>query len=207
MRCGAVPILVALAKADQRTVTHIDGNEKLLARLCGNRSLAEDHLIYVYVVVNGLKSLDSSPAEALKNDLCHLCAVSLGKLLADIHVVKIVLHKGTVEIAEVVGECRLLCIVLLLKRLDGCLNLTSSALLLIGADDLLTPPEIILLTCIEINGDLLIKLGYLRSEITASRVNDKVLTALLVHVDLDKVVTAAKRAGERSRRGACLRLR
>ena len=166
MRCGAVPILIALANADERAVTHIDGDEKLLACLCRDCTLTEYHLIHVYVIVNGLEGLDSCPATTLKNNLCHLRAVSLCKLLTDIHVVEVILHKGIVEEAKVTRERRLLGIELLLKRLDGCLNFGSSALLLVGTDDLLALLEILLLAYVEVNGNLLIKLRNLCAEIT-----------------------------------------
>ena len=57
VRCRAVPILVTLANADQGAVTHIDGNQELLAGLGGNSALAEYHLIHINVVVNGLEGL------------------------------------------------------------------------------------------------------------------------------------------------------
>ena len=58
MRRGAVPILVALADADEAAVTHINGNEKLLPCLSGDRALAEHHLADIDVVVNSLEGLD-----------------------------------------------------------------------------------------------------------------------------------------------------
>ena len=194
MRCGAVPILIALANADERAVTHIDGNEKLLACLGRHRTLTENHLIHVYVVVNGLEGLNRCPTATLKNDLRHLCAVALSKLLADIHVVEVVLHKGIVEVAKVTGERRLLGIELLLKRLDSRLNLGSSALGLVGADDLLALTEILLLAYVEVNGNLLVELSNLCAEITRSRVDNEILTTVLIHVNLYKVVAAAKRS-------------
>ena len=147
--------------------------------------------------MNGLEGLNCRPSATLKNDLCHLRAVSLGKLLTDIHVVEVILHKGAIEEAKVTGERRLLGIKLLLKRLDRCLNLGSSALLLIGADDLLALSEILLLADVQVNGDLLVELSDLCAEVTRARVDNKVLTSVLVYVDLNKVVAAAKRS-ERS---------
>ena len=49
---GAVPILVSLADTNERAVTHIDGNEQLLARFGGYRSFAEDSFVHIYIVVN-----------------------------------------------------------------------------------------------------------------------------------------------------------
>ena len=46
---------------------------------------------------------------------------------------------------------------------------------------------------IKINGKLLIMLRNLSAEITASRVDNKVFSAILVHIDLDKVIATAKR--------------
>ena len=107
---------------------------------------------------------------------------------------EVVLHKGIVEEAEVTGERRLLGIKLLLKRLDGRLNLVSSALLLIGADDLLTLLEVLFLAYVKVNGDLLIKLRNLCAEITRAGVYYKIFATILVYINLDKVVAAAKSA-------------
>ena len=58
VRCRTIPILVTLTNADERAITHIDGNEQLLASLGRYCTLSEYHLIHVYVVVNGLESLN-----------------------------------------------------------------------------------------------------------------------------------------------------
>ena len=54
--------------------------------------------------------------------------------------------------------------------------------------------KVLLLAYVEVNGDLLVKLRYLCSKVTRARVDNKVLAAVLVYVNLDKVVTAAKSA-------------
>ena len=105
---------------------------------------------------------------------------------------EIVLHKRTVEEAKVTGERGLLRLEFLLKRLDGRLYLSPSALLLVGADYLLSLLEVLLLAYVEVNGNLLIKLGDLSSEITGARMDNEVLSAVLVYVYLNKVITAAK---------------
>lgn len=194
VRCRAVPILVALANADQGTVTHIDGNQELLACLSRNSALAEHHFIHIDVVVNGLESLQGGPAATVQNDLSHLRTISLCELPADIHIVEVVLHKGTVKKAKVTRERRCLSLKIPVQRLQRCLDLGASALLLVGADDLLSLAEIILLAYIQIHSQLLIKLGNLCTEITASGVDHQVLATIGILVDLDKVITAAERA-------------
>ena len=191
---GAVPVLVALTHADQGAVTHIDGDEELLPRLGGDRALAEDHLIHVDVVVDGLKGLQSGPAATLKNDLRHLLAVALGKLLADIHVMEVVLHEGAVEVAEVTGEGGILGLELVLQGLQGGLDLGAPPLGLVGGNDLLPLLEILFLAYVEVNGDLLVVFRHLGAEVAAARVDDEVLPSLLVGVHLDEVVAAAQGA-------------
>lgn len=44
---GAVPVGVALADADQAAVSHIDGDQHLLAGISGNRTLTKDHVVCV----------------------------------------------------------------------------------------------------------------------------------------------------------------
>ena len=72
--------------------------------------------------------------------------------LTDIHIVKVIIHKGAVWEAKVTQKRSLLSLELLLKRLYSCLYLGSSSLLLVGADDLITLFEILLLAYIEVDG-------------------------------------------------------
>lgn len=67
MRCGAIPILVALADADQATVTHVDGDQQLLAGLGGDRALTQDHGVRINIVVDGGKLIDRSKPHALND--------------------------------------------------------------------------------------------------------------------------------------------
>ena len=191
---GAVPVLVALAHTDQGAVPHIDGDEELFALLGRDRALAEDHFVHVDVVVDGLEGLQSGPTAGVQDDLGHLLAVALGELLADIHVVEIILHEGAVEEAEVAGEGGVLGLELLLQSLQGGLDLTAAALGLIGGNDLLPLLEVFLLAHIQVHGDLLVVFCHLGAEIAAARVDDEVLPSRLVGVHLDEVVAAAQGA-------------
>ena len=98
------------------------------------------------------------------------------------------------EVAEVFGKRGLLCLPFLFHSLERILNLASAPRLLVGADDLLAAVEIFLFAEIEIDGDRLIIVCDLRSEIAAARVNDKILVALVIRIDLNEMIAAAERA-------------
>ncbi len=98
--------------------------------------LAEDHLAGVYVIVNGMEAVTAGKAGALHNDLSHLLAAAAGKVLADLHVVKVSVQVYAVQVAQVFGHIRFLSVPS--QLLQGLLDLAPASLLLVALDDLIS---------------------------------------------------------------------
>ena len=189
MRCGAIPILVALAAADQATVTHVDGDQQLLAGLGGDRALTQDHGVRINIVVDGGEGLHRREAHASHDNIHHGLAVEHGELLCQLHIVDIVLEQLTLHIGQIFGDIQL---VLLLERLDGLLDLLEPALglqlvngglnLILGAAPKGTPTLI------------LVVLSHLGAQMTAARVDHQEQPAILCAIHLNEVVAATQRA-------------
>ena len=113
-----------------------------------------------------MESIRPGHPGALQNDLGHFLPVPLRKTLADLYVKEIVLKIRTVYEAQILRDRILL-------RLPGdlferSLYLFSPALLFIGADDLIALLKILFLALIEVDGQLLVEIRDLLSEVAAS---------------------------------------
>ena len=92
-------------------------------------TLAQDALIHVDVVVDGVEGMIPLHAGALQDDLRHLLAAAAGKALADFHIVQIVLQMGAIQIAQVGRDGGLLQLEGLLHGAEFLLDLLTTTLL------------------------------------------------------------------------------
>lgn len=95
-----VPIGVALADADERAITHIHRDDDALPRLRGDGPFAEDHMLDVDVVVDRLPGVDGRKPEPLEDDAPDCAAVEHGVLLAEVHIVDVVLEVLALEMRD-----------------------------------------------------------------------------------------------------------
>ena len=115
---------------------------------------------------------------------------------------QIVLKVAAIEVGEIGGDLRRLCLERAVQLHDSPLQLTAPPLLLVATDKLVTRAEQLVLTVREVDGDVLVVFGNLLAEIAAARVDDKVVRAVRAAVNLDEVIAAAERA-----KAACNALR
>ena len=103
VRSGAVPVLISLADADQRTVAHIERDKELLSLFRRYRALAEYHIIGIDVVVDGGEAIRLVPSHTVHNDVHHRLTVQHGKALDELHIVYVILEQPTLHICQVLG--------------------------------------------------------------------------------------------------------
>lgn len=83
MRGGKVPIRIALAGAKQAAVTHIDGDQQTLTGLCRHRTLTQNHVLHINIVVNRCKLFSHMESHPFDNGIHYRLPVQLGKTLCN----------------------------------------------------------------------------------------------------------------------------
>ena len=157
-------------------------------------ALAENPLLHVDVVVDGVECLSCGEPRPFEEDTRDDLAIPPCEVLADLDVVQVVLEVAAVEKGEIGGNLRLLCLESTVQILECLLQFAAPPLRLIAADEFVTRTEQFVLSVREVDGDVLIVFGDLFAEVAAARVDDEVVRAVRAAVDLDEVIAAAERA-------------
>lgn len=111
MRCGIIPVRIALSSCKHASVPHIYRNKHKLAALCGNCALAEYALLGIDVIVYRMERRHGSKSAPVKDYLSHTLTVTLCKALTYLDIIKIILKVIIIKIAEIcgrIGDFRLL---------------------------------------------------------------------------------------------------
>ena len=124
----------------------------------------------------------------LQQDLRDFLPVPSGKLLADLHVMKIILQKASIEIAQILRHGGLP--LLPGNGLQSALDFLFPILLLIGAYNLVPLQKIGLLALVQIHRQLLIQLRHLLAQIPAPGVDHQIFDPVPGLVHFDEMVSA-----------------
>lgn len=103
-----VPVVVAEAFADERTISHVEGNQQPLALARRDRALAQYHVVEVDVVVDGREELLLVELQRVQNALLDYLPVERGEALHQRHVLKVCVAVGAGQVRELEGYLRLL---------------------------------------------------------------------------------------------------
>ena len=192
MRGREVPFGIALADGEDAAVPHVDGDQDLFALVGCDGSLAQDHLLRVDIVVDGMEALDPGQTGSLQQDLRHELTAPAGKGLADLHVMEVILQILAVHEAQVLGDGRITRFPL--ESLERCLDLLPAPGSLVLRDQGVTPGKVFLLAPVQIDGQALVVFRHLLAQVAGAGVDHETAGAVRGAVDLDEVVAAAQGA-------------
>ena len=101
MRRGVVPVRRPASDSEDAAVTHIDGDEDTLARVRRDGAFAENPLLRVDVVMDGVKCLSRRESRPLEEDARDDLAVLPRECLTYLDVMQIVLKVAAIEVGEI----------------------------------------------------------------------------------------------------------
>ena len=109
VRRGVVPVRRPASDSEDAAVTHIDGDEDALTRVRRDGAFAENPLLRVDVVMDGVKCLSRRESRPLEEDARDDLAVLPHERLTDLDVMQVVLKVAAIEVGEIGGDLRRFC--------------------------------------------------------------------------------------------------
>lgn len=104
VRRRAVPILVALACGNNGSVAHVEGDKHRFPSLSADRSFANNPIVRNVVVHGGETGTINANARALQNLRDDRFAILVGKLLAVMHVGKVLKRVIALQILKLIRD-------------------------------------------------------------------------------------------------------